>query len=64
MIHLSGARDERLVADNYQREKIPAYVAAFHHRDGGSLQRGGFRDRALRRGQPGGARRLFACRQS
>jgi UDP-N-acetylglucosamine--N-acetylmuramyl-(pentapeptide) pyrophosphoryl-undecaprenol N-acetylglucosamine transferase len=31
MIHLSGARDERLVADNYQREKIPAYVAAFHH---------------------------------
>jgi len=31
VIHLSGARDERLVADNYQREKIPAYVAAFHH---------------------------------
>ncbi len=31
MIHLAGARDERLVADNYQREKIPAYVAAFHH---------------------------------
>jgi len=31
MIHLSGARDERLVADNYQREKIPAHVAAFHH---------------------------------
>ena len=31
MIHLSGARDERLVADNYQRENIPAYVAAFHH---------------------------------
>jgi UDP-N-acetylglucosamine--N-acetylmuramyl-(pentapeptide) pyrophosphoryl-undecaprenol N-acetylglucosamine transferase len=30
-IHLSGARDERLVADNYQREKIPAHVAAFHH---------------------------------
>jgi len=31
VIHLSGTRDERLVADNYQREKIPAYVAAFHH---------------------------------
>jgi UDP-N-acetylglucosamine--N-acetylmuramyl-(pentapeptide) pyrophosphoryl-undecaprenol N-acetylglucosamine transferase len=31
VIHLSGARDDRLVADNYQREKIPAYVAAFHH---------------------------------
>jgi len=31
VIHLTGARDERLAADNYQREKIPAYVAAFHH---------------------------------
>jgi UDP-N-acetylglucosamine--N-acetylmuramyl-(pentapeptide) pyrophosphoryl-undecaprenol N-acetylglucosamine transferase len=31
VIHLAGTRDERLVADNYQREKIPAYVAAFHH---------------------------------
>ena len=31
VIHLSGTRDERLVADNYQREKIHAYVAAFHH---------------------------------
>ncbi|HKP93097.1 MAG TPA: undecaprenyldiphospho-muramoylpentapeptide beta-N-acetylglucosaminyltransferase [Chthoniobacterales bacterium] len=31
VIHLAGARDERLVADNYHREKIPAYVAAFHH---------------------------------
>ncbi|MDQ6912244.1 MAG: undecaprenyldiphospho-muramoylpentapeptide beta-N-acetylglucosaminyltransferase [Verrucomicrobiota bacterium] len=31
IIHLSGARDERLLADNYQREKIPAHVAAFHH---------------------------------
>jgi UDP-N-acetylglucosamine--N-acetylmuramyl-(pentapeptide) pyrophosphoryl-undecaprenol N-acetylglucosamine transferase len=31
-IHLSGERDERLVADNYHREKVPAYVAAFHHR--------------------------------
>src|SRR5437773_2243614 len=32
VIHLSGARDERLVADNYRRENIPAYVAAFYHR--------------------------------
>ncbi len=31
VIHLTGARDERLAADNYQREKIPAFVAAFHH---------------------------------
>jgi UDP-N-acetylglucosamine--N-acetylmuramyl-(pentapeptide) pyrophosphoryl-undecaprenol N-acetylglucosamine transferase len=31
VVHLSGAREERLVADNYQREKIPAHVAAFHH---------------------------------
>src|SRR6267142_154278 len=31
VIHLAGTRDERLVADNYQREKIPAHVAAFHH---------------------------------
>src|SRR5437867_509060 len=32
VIHLSGARDERLVADNYHRENVPAYVAAFYHR--------------------------------
>ena len=32
VIHLSGARDERLVADNYRRKQIPAYVAAFYHR--------------------------------
>jgi UDP-N-acetylglucosamine--N-acetylmuramyl-(pentapeptide) pyrophosphoryl-undecaprenol N-acetylglucosamine transferase len=32
VIHLAGTRDERLVADNYQRESIPAYVAPFHHR--------------------------------
>jgi len=31
VIHLAGTREERLVADNYQREKIPAYVGAFHH---------------------------------
>jgi UDP-N-acetylglucosamine--N-acetylmuramyl-(pentapeptide) pyrophosphoryl-undecaprenol N-acetylglucosamine transferase len=31
VIHLSGARDEQLVADNYRRENIPAHVAAFHH---------------------------------
>jgi UDP-N-acetylglucosamine--N-acetylmuramyl-(pentapeptide) pyrophosphoryl-undecaprenol N-acetylglucosamine transferase len=31
VVHLSGTRDERFVADNYRRERIPAYVAAFHH---------------------------------
>src|SRR5215471_7587193 len=32
VIHLSGTRDERLVADNYRRENVPAYIAPFHHR--------------------------------
>src|SRR5207253_10969135 len=32
VIHLAGARDERLVSDNYRRENISAYIAAFHHR--------------------------------
>ena len=32
VIHLAGLRDERLLADNYRRENIPPYVAAFHHR--------------------------------
>ncbi len=32
VIHLAGARDERLVADNYRRENIPAFVAGFHHK--------------------------------
>src|SRR4029450_4873958 len=32
VIHLSGARDERLVADNYRRENVPAYIGEFHHR--------------------------------
>jgi UDP-N-acetylglucosamine--N-acetylmuramyl-(pentapeptide) pyrophosphoryl-undecaprenol N-acetylglucosamine transferase len=32
VIHLTGARDARLLEDNYRRENIPAYVAAFHHR--------------------------------
>jgi UDP-N-acetylglucosamine--N-acetylmuramyl-(pentapeptide) pyrophosphoryl-undecaprenol N-acetylglucosamine transferase len=32
VIHLSGARDERLVADNYRRENVPTYIAPFHHR--------------------------------
>jgi UDP-N-acetylglucosamine--N-acetylmuramyl-(pentapeptide) pyrophosphoryl-undecaprenol N-acetylglucosamine transferase len=31
VIHLSGSRDERLLADNYRRENISAHVAAFHH---------------------------------
>jgi UDP-N-acetylglucosamine--N-acetylmuramyl-(pentapeptide) pyrophosphoryl-undecaprenol N-acetylglucosamine transferase len=30
-IHLTGARDEQLLSDNYRRENIPAFVAAFHH---------------------------------
>jgi UDP-N-acetylglucosamine--N-acetylmuramyl-(pentapeptide) pyrophosphoryl-undecaprenol N-acetylglucosamine transferase len=32
VIHLAGTRDERLVADNYRRENVPAYIGAFHHR--------------------------------
>jgi UDP-N-acetylglucosamine--N-acetylmuramyl-(pentapeptide) pyrophosphoryl-undecaprenol N-acetylglucosamine transferase len=32
VIHLSGSRDERLLADNYRRENVAAHVAAFHHR--------------------------------
>ena len=32
IIHLSGTRDERLVADNYLRENISAFVAPFHHK--------------------------------
>jgi UDP-N-acetylglucosamine--N-acetylmuramyl-(pentapeptide) pyrophosphoryl-undecaprenol N-acetylglucosamine transferase len=32
IIHLTGERDDRLAAANYQRENIPHYVAAFHHR--------------------------------
>jgi len=31
VIHLSGARDERLVADNYRRENVPAYIGVFYH---------------------------------
>ena len=31
LIHLAGKREEQLMASNYQRENIPAYVAAFHH---------------------------------
>ncbi|HEY5769785.1 MAG TPA: glycosyltransferase, partial [Terrimicrobium sp.] len=32
IIHLTGERDDRLAAANYQRENIPHYVAPFHHR--------------------------------
>jgi len=32
VIHLTGAREERLVADNYRRANVPAFVASFHHR--------------------------------
>jgi UDP-N-acetylglucosamine--N-acetylmuramyl-(pentapeptide) pyrophosphoryl-undecaprenol N-acetylglucosamine transferase len=31
VIHLAGQRDAQLLEDNYRRENIPAYVAAFHH---------------------------------
>ena len=31
VVHLTGARDERIVADSYRRERIAAHVAAFHH---------------------------------
>ncbi len=31
VIHLSGSRDERLATDSYQRERVRAHVAAFHH---------------------------------
>ncbi|MFL6536703.1 MAG: undecaprenyldiphospho-muramoylpentapeptide beta-N-acetylglucosaminyltransferase [Chthoniobacterales bacterium] len=31
VIHLSGARDERLVTESYARENVPAFVAPFHH---------------------------------
>ena len=30
VIHLSGARDERLVRESYQRENVPAFIAPFH----------------------------------
>ena len=32
VIHLTGTRDEKLVADNYRRENVPAFVAPFYHR--------------------------------
>jgi len=32
IIHLTGDRDDRLAAANYQREEIPHYVAPFHHK--------------------------------
>ncbi|HEX4638816.1 MAG TPA: undecaprenyldiphospho-muramoylpentapeptide beta-N-acetylglucosaminyltransferase [Chthoniobacterales bacterium] len=31
VIHLSGMRDEKIVAESYRRECIPAVVAPFHH---------------------------------
>lgn len=34
IIHLTGERDDRLAAANYQREDIPHYVAPFHHKMG------------------------------
>jgi len=32
VIHLTGVREEKLVADNYRRANVPAFVASFHHR--------------------------------
>ncbi len=32
IIHLTGDRDDRLAAANYQREEIPHYVSPFHHK--------------------------------
>jgi len=32
IIHLTGERDDRLAAANYQRDEIPHYVSPFHHR--------------------------------
>ncbi len=32
IIHLTGERDDRLAAANYQRDEIPHYVSTFHHR--------------------------------
>ncbi|MDX2079593.1 MAG: undecaprenyldiphospho-muramoylpentapeptide beta-N-acetylglucosaminyltransferase [Terrimicrobiaceae bacterium] len=32
IIHLTGERDDRLAAANYQRDEIPHFVAAFHHK--------------------------------
>jgi UDP-N-acetylglucosamine--N-acetylmuramyl-(pentapeptide) pyrophosphoryl-undecaprenol N-acetylglucosamine transferase len=31
IIHLTGVREEKLVADNYRRANVRAFVAAFHH---------------------------------
>jgi UDP-N-acetylglucosamine--N-acetylmuramyl-(pentapeptide) pyrophosphoryl-undecaprenol N-acetylglucosamine transferase len=31
VIHLTGAREEKLVADNYRRANVRAFVAAFYH---------------------------------
>lgn len=31
VIHLTGQRDEQIVAETYRRENIPAFVAPFHH---------------------------------
>jgi UDP-N-acetylglucosamine--N-acetylmuramyl-(pentapeptide) pyrophosphoryl-undecaprenol N-acetylglucosamine transferase len=31
VVHLSGTRDEKQVTESYRRERVPAFVAAFHH---------------------------------
>jgi UDP-N-acetylglucosamine--N-acetylmuramyl-(pentapeptide) pyrophosphoryl-undecaprenol N-acetylglucosamine transferase len=32
VIHLTGSRDERMAAESYAREQVPARIAAFHHK--------------------------------
>jgi UDP-N-acetylglucosamine--N-acetylmuramyl-(pentapeptide) pyrophosphoryl-undecaprenol N-acetylglucosamine transferase len=31
VVHLTGARDEKLATESYRREHIPSFVAPFHH---------------------------------
>src|SRR5438309_11848779 len=54
LIHLTGTRDEKLVADNYRRAKLTVFVAAFHHRMEGLYSAGdlgGARSGAARLGE-------------
>ena len=52
IIHLTGDRDDRLAAANYQRENIPHYVAAVSSPDGGGILGGGPCDFSRRSRQP------------
>ena len=62
VIHLSGSRDERLLEDNYRRENIPAYVAAFHHHMEEVYSAADFAIARVGRGQPGRAGGLWPAR--